>query len=456
MFEVIVPLRHIIFDPASPMDLTALPESEAIELIVKSYGFLSPAIQVSIVDGVAHIRLDEPRSQKIADALGQYQRGVKEAQRGEYQKSIKHFTKVLEAIPQHVDARRNLAMAHLEQGKVGPAKELLQECLKLDPTNIWSIVLLGNLYAKHERNPDAAAFYYEAGLLVNPGDNILLNNFAALQMERGKLAEAKGLFERALVANPDYPNTYYGLAMLHKVARESDQAIELLERLFDRPKSADIRSEPVYQNARTLYAELCAEVATRDSGKLMGSVIAGKQQLEVATGHPISIEEDASLEYVSATAQMAWKHGRDEHRVRYRQRSPAMMPHLLAHELEHIALEHEARIVDNNRLFCSNAKTREYAIRSVADHIAKLQRQGYSEANIGSVIQSLVHGLCNQVFNCPLDMVVEHNIFAKYPGLRYSQFASLRQMHEEALKTYTSQEIRRLTPPLHISCQRHS
>ena len=107
-----------------------------------------------------------------------------------------------------MDARRNLAMAHLELGNVPKAKEHLEECLKLDPSNAWSFVLLGNIYAKNERNRPVAEFYYEAGLAVSPQDNILLNNYAALQMEQGNFAKAKELFERALAVDASYPNTY--------------------------------------------------------------------------------------------------------------------------------------------------------------------------------------------------------------------------------------------------------
>lgn len=144
---------------------------------------------------------------------------------------------------------------------------------------------------------------------------------------------------------------------------------------------------------------------------------------------------------------MAWRHGRDEHRVRYRVRSDAVTPHLIAHELEHILIENEARQIGRNRTFTSTAETREYAIRSIEGHITKLQRQGYSESKMGDIMLQLIHGLNNQVFNCPLDMVVERNLYKKYPDLRHAQLASLHQMHMDALRTYTNQEIRKLTPP---------
>jgi tetratricopeptide (TPR) repeat protein len=297
-----------------------------------------------------------------------------------------------------------------------------------------------------------AAFYYEKGLTINPDDNLLLNNFAALSMEMGNIDQARELFEKALKIDPIYPHTYYGLALLHRVTNYPEKALKILDQLFMQPSSTDIRSTPVYGNARDLYLEICTELARKDSEALMNGIMARKMALEVTTGYSISIEMDNSLEYISAVSQMAWKHNRDEHRIRYRMRSEAMTPHLVAHELEHIVLEHEARQLARNRFFTTTAKTREYAIGSVADHIAKLQRQGYSEESISNTILKLTSGLSNQIFNCPLDMVVEQNIYNKYPDLRHSQFASLRQMHLEALQTFTNQEIKKLTP-LHISCQ---
>lgn len=453
MSVVIVPLKHIILDHSNQIDLTAISEKEAIELLRKSYGFLSSAVQITVTDGIATIELGEAKTERISEALKQFNKGISEAQQGNYQKSVKLFNKVLEVVPQHVDARRNLAMAHLELGNVAKAKEYLEECLKLDPADAWSFVLLGNIYGKHERNLPVAEFYYEAGLAVSPTDNILLNNYAALQMEQGKETKAKELFERALAADPSYPNTYYGLAYLLQKKGDPVAAIAILNQLFKQPASMDIRSATVYGNVRELYLKINSELARRESDTLMNAILSRKNQIEVATGYPISIEEDNSLDYVSAVAQMAWKHGRDEHRVRYRMRSETMTPHLIAHELEHIAIENEARQVGRNKTFTSTAKTREHAVRSIADHVTKLQRQGYPESKISDIMLKLIHGLNNQVFNCPLDMVVELNLFNKYPDFRHAQFVSLHQMYTEALQTYTNQEIKKLTPPPHIPCQ---
>ncbi len=448
MFSIIVPLKHIILDPTKPLDLSAIPERDAIELIRTSYGFLSPAVQVSISDGIATIQLEAAKGERISEALKQYQKATKEAQQGHYQKAVKLFGKVLEVIPQHVDARRNLAMAHLEMGNHLQARPLLEECLKIDPTNAWSFVLLGNIASKHERSPEVAAFYYETGLTINPDDNLLLNNFAALQMQRGAYGPAQMLFERALAADPHYPNSHYGLALLNQATGNLPAALAALERLFALPLSADIRSGQVMQVSRELYLELNRKLAVQEEIVLMDAILARKAALETTTGYPITIEEDATLEQVSATARMAWKHGLDEHRVRYRRRPDAVTPHLVAHELQHIVLEHEARQAGRNRVFITTAATRERAKRTLDDHAAKLQSQGYDPAKTSSLLDGLFKGLCNQLFNCPLDMVVEYNLHHNHPDLSHAQFVSLHQQHQDALQPLASPEIKRVTPPI--------
>ena len=447
MIIVSVPLKDIILDPSKKIDLSKLPEEEAISLLKSWYGFLSSAIEVSIQNGVAIIELKEQKKENINEALKTYSKGVKAARQSEYPKAVKCFLKVLGTIPHHVDARRNLAMAYLESGNSDKAQKHLKECIQLDPNNVWSYLLLGNIYAKYDHNQDIAEFYFEKGLSIRPDDNILLNNYAALKMEKKQFKEAQDLFEKALEIDPSYPNTYYGLALLLQSTGNSERALELLNRLFEQPKSDDIRSAQVYQQAWNLFLEINKDIAEKSCDNLIEYISGQKKEAEERTGFAIRIMEDNSLEYVSAIAQMAWKHNRKEHIVRYRKKSPAVTPHLIAHEIEHILLEDAARKNGRNRFFITTAETREYAIRSISDHIHKLQKQGYAEDKISQVTIQITNGLCNQLFNCPLDMVVEYSVFQKYDKLHPSQIVSLDQLHKEALYVFTNSEIRKITPP---------
>ena len=447
MITISIPLKNIVLDPFKNIDLPALPEEEAISLLKNSYGFLSSSVEVYIQDDVAIITLKESKKEDIDKALKTYKKGVSAAEQGEYKKATKSFLKVISVIPHHVDARRNLAMAYLESGNLDQAQKYLRECIQIDTEDVWSYLLLGNIYAKHLHDLDVAEFFFEKGLSIRPDDNILLNNYAALKIEKKQLKEAQELFEKALEIDPSYPNTYYGLSLLYQSTGNEGQAIELLNRLFEQPKSNDIRSAQIYQQAWNLFLEINKNIAEQSYDTLITYILDYKKEAEERTGFPIQIIEDNSLEYVSAIAQMAWKHKRKKHLIKYRKKSPAVTPHLIAHEMEHILLEDAARKKGRNSYFITTAQTREYAIHSISGHIHKLQKQGYVEEKITQVTLQITSGLCNQLFNCPLDMMVEHSLFQKYDKLHPSQIVSLDQLYQESLQVFTNSQIKKLTPP---------
>lgn len=443
-----IPLKDIVLDLSKKLDLSSLPKEEAVSMIRDSFGFLSASVDVTIKGDTAVITLKEEKAERVSEALKLYQKGVKEAERGEYSKSIKTFEKVLEVIPQHVDARRNMAMAYLESGDAEKAEGYLRECLRLDPNDRWTNLLLGNIYARHKKNLDVAEFFFQKCYEIDPSDHLMLNNYAAIMMEKGEIEKAKDLFEKAIGIAPAYPNTYYGLAMLHRVKDEPVSALEILERLFSQPRSKDIRSAQIYTLAQKLYRELNKEVAEGSFERLMETVLERKKEIEARSGFPVQVVEDNSLEYVSAIAQMAWRHHREEHVVRYRKKMTAVTPHLIAHELEHISIEEEARRAGRNRHFATTAATREHANKSVGGHIHKLKESGYADEAIKNLISQTTGGICNQLFNCPIDMFVEYRVFENMKGIRPSQFVSLCELQDEALRTLTNKEIRRITPPL--------
>ncbi len=447
MPTIIINLKDIIIDPDSTVDLAALPAGEAIDRIKQSYGFLASSVDVSVANGAATISLNEPPTQKGDDAVKTYNKAVQDAQQGDYAKAIKRFEKVLATLPLHVEARRNLAMACLESGDAGKALEHLKECIQLDPQNVWSYLLLGNIYAQQHKNYDVAEFYFQKGLSISPTDNILLNNYAVVKIGRQQFKEAQSLFEQALASDPSYPNTYVGLARLHQSQGNTQRALELLQTLFAQPKSQDIRSAPMYQQAWNLFVEINREVAEKNCDELIAAISDHKKEIEERTGFPVSIVEDDSLDFLSGQVQMAWKHNRTDHLIRYRKKQPAVAPHLIAHEIEHILLEDAARKRGRNLFFTTTERSREHALRAIGDHSQKLQKQGYDKEKASQLLLQLASGLCGQLFNCPIDMMVEYSVYKKYDNLRPSQIFSLNHIYQEAYSVFTNTEIRKVAPP---------
>lgn len=447
MPTVAIPLKDMVVDPEKDIDLLALPESEAIALIKKSYGFLSSAVEVSIKNGIASIVFLDEDKERVDAALKSYERGLKRAGQGEYKRAIQLFTRALEVLPNHTDARRNLAMAYLESGDKGKAKDLLIQVLALDPKDAWTYVLLGNIYSKYEDKWDKAERLYNRAYELNPRDAVLLTNYGALMAERKNYEQASEFLERAIEANPAYPNAYYGMALVSVKEDKPENALAQLDNLFAKSQPGDPRSAPVFDQARKLYLEASKQVTEKSYDQLMGFVAERSKALAEQTGYAIEIVEDNSLGGIFAVTQMAWKHNRTSHLVKYRNLARAVNPHLVMHELEHIALEHEARQAGRNRSFAATPKSRERAIRSIRDDIYRLKNAGYAEDQITEVILQWVNGLCNQLFNCPLDMMIEQRIHQKYATVHLSQFASLAAAYAEDLRAFTSKDIKRVTPP---------
>ncbi len=125
---------------------------------------------------------------------------------------------------------------------------------------------------------------------------------------------------------------------------------------------------------------------------------------------------------------------------------PSIVPHLLAHELEHITLEFEARNAGKSKLFVTTNATVEKALQSLGDDKYKLRQTGIPSDEANRLTLEWVSGLTNQLFNCPLDMVIEYRLFHRYPHIRPFQFVSLYSTQQENAAVLTSEDVQKLTP----------
>ena len=176
-----IPLKDIMIAPGKRLDPAEYTEQDVIKRIKKLYGVIADVMDIAVDgDGVVHIEFRDATPEKFAEAMKKLANGVDEAWKGRLPEALKLFHEVLAVIPENVAARRNMAKVYLEQGKLEKAKQHLQECLQIDPTDAWSYVMLGNIYSHNESNLEVAAFYYEKCLEHHPKDAIVLTNYAGL------------------------------------------------------------------------------------------------------------------------------------------------------------------------------------------------------------------------------------------------------------------------------------
>ena len=216
----------------------------------------------------------------------------------------------------------------------------------------------------------------------------MLNSYGGLLAERGRYAEAQDMFERAIAAKPDHPNPYLGLAMVARKQGDEDAALAALERLFAQSGGdtggADARSEPVYAEARRIYAA-CAPAAPS-----------------------------------------AWpgKRPQDRAGVALRAPLPCNSPctgggqsHLVAHEFAHILLDEALRAEGVNKLFADNDETRRRALGAVDKDVRKIQaRRKLPAAEMARLVDGMLQSLTSQLFNTPLDLFIERRHLCRVPG----------------------------------------
>jgi len=442
---IYVPLKDILTSPDDPVDLALLPPEEAIEYVRRTYAFLPKEARITLSEGIVTITIPDETAQRVNEAIGKHQRAIRLAEQGRYRSAIPLFRQVLEIVPDHLDARRNLAMAYMEVGDNEAAKRHLLHVLQLHPQDTHAYLIVGNIYAQVENDLGAAERFYEAAYRLSPQDAYVLNSFGALLGKRGHFERACELFEQAIEYEPDYPNPRYGLALVYAERGDAKSAISVLEELFARPKSKDSRRDPVYDQARGLYLNACREVAQAENAKMMAHLEQAIDHFAEEAGYPIHVVKDDSLD-VPANTQLAWVYGRAYHTIKYKSADPAILPHLIAHEFEHIRLAYEALEAGRGKLFSTTDRTRDIALRFVTSSVSKLQRMGLDRRVIDDYVERIISGLANQLYNIPLDMFIEHRVYHNEPFLRPSQLVSLDATHSEALRALTDPSVREMSP----------
>lgn len=190
----------------------------------RQFSFLPDPITVKVEGGEVVVEFPEETAGSRSEAARLSEKAGKRASEGNYGKAIDIYQRVLELQPSLHRARRDLAMIYAETGDVDNATNHLIEVLRLDPSDSWNWVVLGNLYASGKGDPATAETFIRKALELNPGDPWALNSLATFTQKAGRSAEALELFDQAIAANPDLPNPYLGKALVLDSIEQPDLA----------------------------------------------------------------------------------------------------------------------------------------------------------------------------------------------------------------------------------------
>jgi tetratricopeptide (TPR) repeat protein len=325
-----------------------------------------------------------------------------------------------------------------EEGDQDEAINCLIDALRWDSKNGWALLMMGNIFAKFKNDVPTAMKYYDQALLVNPNDNITVNNIGANLMQQGKLEEAKKYFWQALKINDQYPNAHFALGMIAITESDFHSAFYSTVQAIKLNKSKDA----LYQNSVRQAFEIAKTITASNVGRKIFREY--RHKLEYEGEREIDIIQDEEIP-TAAKFEFAENYEREKHIVKYKPSYPAV-EHLIMHELVHLDFVIKARKENLNQLFISKQDHKRDFVKGLEPTIKKLSKMGISEMAIGEYCSSLFDGLNRQIFNTPIDLFIEHFLYHEFSELRPFQFISLYTMLQEGLKAVTDKKIVELSP----------
>ncbi len=346
--------------------------------------------------------------------------------KNKFDEALPILEEITKVDPKNSEAWRTLAQLHwFHQHDPEKAYNELIEALRCEPSNIWALVLMGNLLTKEKNDVEHAKQYYDKVLEFHPDNAIAINNIGATYMEVKDFEAALPYLQKALDIDDTYANSYYGLALCYyKLGRLAD-AFDICHKgalkSSERPENPAVREELI-----KLYVTVAKELSDQTNYINVWKGI--KDELEAVDHVNIRITEDKTLN-VHAKMEYAPLHAAKEHVIRYNPEKN-FVEHLFIHEMMHLKMNQQATKAKKAKAVISSENTRKaFNKRYLAFMKKKHSHIPASEMN--KVIAGLADGLGLQLMNCPLDLFVEHMIYKDYEIVRPIQMLSLFHMEQD-------------------------
>ena len=132
---------------------------------------------------------------------------------GDYPASKSYYEKAMELLPYSLEAKFGYVFPAGEMGEWDNVLNIYKSILEIDPKNTLANYRLGFIYY-YRKDYQLAYNYLEEVINLYPNDfdsNVL---FAWTNLQMGKLKEAKVLFNKSLLINPDSDSAKEGLSLI--------------------------------------------------------------------------------------------------------------------------------------------------------------------------------------------------------------------------------------------------
>lgn len=367
-----------------------------------------------------------------------YRKTVALCEKRRYAEAKPILKNLIQKNPTNSEYHRILGQILSDEGDQEEAINCLIDSLRWDSKNGWALLMMGNIFSKFKNDVPTAMKYYDHALLANPNDNIAINNIGANLMQQGKLEEAKKYFWEALKINNQYPNTHFALGMIAEMENDLHSSFYSTTQAIKLNKNKD----GLYQNSVRQAFDISKKIIEAGEGKKIFTEY--RHKLEFEGGKEIDIKKDPEIS-TAAKIEFAENYDRPKHLIKYKPNYPAV-EHLIMHELVHLDFVIEARKGELNQLFISTQEHKAEFTKGLEQTIKKFKKMGLADNSISSYCTSLFDGMNRQIFNTPIDLLIENFLYNEYAELRPYQFLSIYALLQEGLTAVTDKKIVELSP----------
>ncbi len=152
------------------------------------------------------------------------------------------YERVIAERPDFAEAHHNLGIVHERQGDLAGAAARYEQAIRLKPDYAGASNALGVVYARQGRMPDAAAMF-EQEIRINPSFAEAHNNLGRIFLAAGRTTEARERFERAIELEPGFAEAFNNLGItLKREERLEEAATAYLQAIRLHPGFAQVHN----------------------------------------------------------------------------------------------------------------------------------------------------------------------------------------------------------------------
>jgi len=127
--------------------------------------------------------------------------GLISSQKGKYDEAARFYTNACRLVPNNTRARYNLGAVLCAQGRLDEAESALRTTISTEPDHQPAWTLLGHVLSMQNR-PEEAEQVYSSAVERFSDNTLLLANYAATLLKRGRLVEAARLCRTSIKLSP--------------------------------------------------------------------------------------------------------------------------------------------------------------------------------------------------------------------------------------------------------------